>query len=416
MLCPINSCRCSKYNTVRHCPGCPVWRQIKEARQDRAGEMQKTWELQGEAVLQAPQQEGTRGQAPWGQPPWGWPPQQERPGDQAPCGQALQPVRPRGQAPWGRPPQQEGSRIQARWGQPPQPGSAPQRRAHMPLDDRLAFAAAPEQNPGGQGGMKRLQEKRRPAALILEPKDVVYLYDGSLSGFFCCVYESVYLRELPAEILSMKEAQPTLLQTKEILPDREKSAKVRASIPKRISEDALDLVETVFLSCLKQRELRSLRFLLLGYREGSKALDMLGHPDVAPLLEAEKHVLKEAHLLKGFVRFSDYDGVLAANITPKNFILPFIANHFCARYAEENFIIYDKAHQAGLIYQDRVRSIVRLEEMPFPQAEAEEERYRALWKKFYHTIAIESRINPRCRMTHMPKRYWENMTEMRELL
>jgi hypothetical protein len=29
-------------------------------------------------------------------------------------------------------------------------------------------------------------------------------------------------------------------------------------------------------------------------------------------------------------------------------------------------------------------------------------------------VAIEGRENPRCRMTHMPKRYWENMVEMQE--
>jgi probable DNA metabolism protein len=126
--------------------------------------------------------------------------------------------------------------------------------------------------------------------------------------------------------------------------------------------------------------------------------------------------MKEAHNLKGFVRFSDYSGILAARITPKNFILPYIAGHFCARYANEKFIIFDKTHNAGLIYQDMRRMIVSLEEFPFPQASETEEHYRALWKNFYHTIAIEARINPRCRMTHMPKRYWENMTEMSELL
>ena len=37
--------------------------------------------------------------------------------------------------------------------------------------------------------------------------------------------------------------------------------------------------------------------------------------------------------------------------------------------------------------------------------------YRRLWRRFYDTIAIEERRNPKCRMTHMPKRYWNTMTE-----
>ena len=41
----------------------------------------------------------------------------------------------------------------------------------------------------------------------------------------------------------------------------------------------------------------------------------------------------------------------------------------------------------------------------------EEALYRRLWRSFYDTISIEERYNPRCRMTHMPKRYWGTMTE-----
>ena len=43
-----------------------------------------------------------------------------------------------------------------------------------------------------------------------------------------------------------------------------------------------------------------------------------------------------------------------------------------------------------------------------------EAKYRLLWKRFYDTIAIRERENPRCRMTHMPKRYWGTMTEFQD--
>ena len=41
----------------------------------------------------------------------------------------------------------------------------------------------------------------------------------------------------------------------------------------------------------------------------------------------------------------------------------------------------------------------------------EERDFRALWRRFYDTVAIQGRENPRCRMTHMPKRFWGDMTE-----
>ncbi|MCL1975945.1 MAG: TIGR03915 family putative DNA repair protein [Firmicutes bacterium] len=254
------------------------------------------------------------------------------------------------------------------------------------------------------------------ADIIKQTSDKGYLYDGGLAGFFCCVYESVYQRELPYGIYAKYSHEPCLLPLKHIYTDISKAGKVRASIPKKISARALQMVENVFLSCLEERELALLRFLLLGYSEGSNITKQWGRAEIAPLLAAERHLWGECHLLQGFVRFSDHQGVLIAVISPKNYVLPYIAGHFINRYSSENFMIYDKTHQAALIYHDRRQDIIPVQDIEFPALAAEEEEYRELWKCFYHTVAIEERANPRCRMTHMPKRYWENMTEMHDLL
>jgi len=242
---------------------------------------------------------------------------------------------------------------------------------------------------------------------------LTYQYDGSLEGFYCCVFESVYQKEAPAAVERADEAQYRLFPPKVIETDPEKADRVRQSIPAKISPEALDLTETVFCSCLEEKELRLLRFLLRGYREGGAFLRR-GYSDeqLAALLGARKHLMGEAHLLKGFIRFADYDGHLAASITPKNFVLPFIAGHFAARYRNENFLIFDKTHKAALIYENRSMRMAAAEHIEFPAVSEEEARYRALWKHFYDTVAIESRTNHLCRMTHMPKRYWENMIEM----
>ena len=57
---------------------------------------------------------------------------------------------------------------------------------------------------------------------------------------------------------------------------------------------------------------------------------------------------------------------------------------------------------------------IPMEELTPPPPDRTGAEYRALWKRFYDTIAIEGRLNPRCRMSHMPRRYWENMTEFTE--
>lgn len=256
----------------------------------------------------------------------------------------------------------------------------------------------------------------QPKKKLAAPASVVFIYDGSLQGFFCCVHECVYSHQLPCAIVCENDAEPTMFETRLIETDAKKADDVLCSIPKKISERALEIVQTVFLSCLEEKELALLNFLLLGYESGRRTPYMLGHPHVATVLDAEKHLGGEAHLLRGFVRFSDYNGFLGSTISPKNFILPFIQKHFVMRYSSENFMIYDKTHKAALIYENRKARIVPLEGIDFPEADENEEKYRALWKQFYNTIAIEARENPRCRMTHMPKRYWENMLEVKDLL
>lgn len=255
--------------------------------------------------------------------------------------------------------------------------------------------------------------RRKPLATL---SDVQYLYDGGLMGLYTCVHACVYSGQLPLDIQPEHLAAPTLLSTRFIQTDEEKAARVRGAIARKISPRALELCETVFLSCLEQKEIKTLRFLLLAFEEGPGVLSMLHHPAVATMLKAERHLLGEAHLLLGFIRFSDHDGVLVSTIQPKNFALPFIADHFIDRFPQETFMIYDKTHGAALIYEKGRSQIVELAEMAAFAVSDEEAQYRSLWKQFYNTLAIEARYNPKCRMTHMPKRYWAEMTEMRELL
>ena len=251
---------------------------------------------------------------------------------------------------------------------------------------------------------------------LTKAADLRYIYDGTLAGFYCCVHESVYAREFPLEILPMDKAEASLLPEKFIATDPEKSKRVRTSVTTKISPRARSLLEMVFLSCLTEKELHMLRFLLYGYESACDISQRIAEPRVATLLDAERHLLGERHLLLGFVRFSDYDGLLAATITPKNFVLPLLRTHFVGRYPNEDFVIVDKTHSHALLYQNKVCELMPVDSVNFPAPSEKEERCRSLWKSFYNTIAIASRANEKCRMTHMPKRYWENMIEVAHLL
>ena len=241
--------------------------------------------------------------------------------------------------------------------------------------------------------------------------NIAYVYDGSFEGLLCCVYESYYQRELPSVIFHHGQAQATLFPVKEIETDPVSAKKVEHSIARSISREALRLVRLCYLSNMEERELAILRFLRIGYKIGPPVTNMLAHDDVRPITKSAQNVERESHFYKGFLRFSEYGGALVATIEPKNFVLPVIAPHFCDRFPGEQFFIYDKSHSCAFAHQNGEKNFIQLEHLELPPASEEEEKYRALWKRFYNTIAIEGRNNPKLRMGNMSKRYWGNMTE-----
>ncbi|SDN90067.1 TIGR03915 family putative DNA repair protein [Acetanaerobacterium elongatum] len=246
---------------------------------------------------------------------------------------------------------------------------------------------------------------------MLNRADLVYEYDGSFHGLMCCVFESYVYQEIPADILSPDTEQTTLLQRRVIVTDEQKAERVLASIPKTMGGEVLDFVWRAYLTCIERKELYILLFLRLGFTHGRRVMNMLADDVVHTLTQAVRHLDREAHLLKGFIRFSITNGALLAEIDPKNSVLPVLVQHFCERYPEERFLIYDKTHAMALAYEPHRPVIFPLEALEQPEPDEEELAFRRLWQLFYDTIEVKGRHNPKCRMTHMPKRYWGNMTE-----
>lgn len=241
--------------------------------------------------------------------------------------------------------------------------------------------------------------------------DLIYLYDGSFDGLLCCVFESYDKKEIPADVVSPDGREGSLFSRREVPTDGQKARRVAASIPRKMGREALEFIQHAFLTCFDKKELYILLFLRLGYVHGPSVMQMLANDIVHTLFTAVQHLEKESHLFKGFLRFSIFNNVLVGEIEPKNLVLPLLVRHFCERYPEERFLIHDKTHGMGLIYQPYESAVIPIGKLELPEADEEERSFRELWQLFYDTIEVQGRHNPQCRMSHMPKRYWRNMTE-----
>ena len=242
---------------------------------------------------------------------------------------------------------------------------------------------------------------------------LVYRYDGSYPGFLCCVAEIFHDKVLPADIQLLDEPQMTLCPVKAVATDQARADRVEGWIKNEISPQVREMVRRGFLTCMEHKELRLVRFILLGRKHGDKVRQLKVREEVFEIEQALRYLNNEANRYIEFIRFVDLGEFLAAQIEPSNSVLPMIAEHFCDRFPEENLMIFDRTHGLGFLHRRGSRGeFFQADALELPPVSGEEAAYQALWKRFYERIAVEGRINPKLRMTHMPKRYWNLMLEV----
>lgn len=239
-------------------------------------------------------------------------------------------------------------------------------------------------------------------------------YDGSFAGFLSCVFYCYVNQEEPVQFLTLADPCCSLYPLRTVETDRERARQVYRSLLEALGREGRELAVRGFLTCLPDREVWLWRLIEKGRREGPSFARDLTDPVVDRVRKAVRHLEHEAELLRGFVRFSELEGALVGEIGPKNRVLPLLRPHFCARFPQETFLLHDATHQEVLLHRPGRWTILPVEDFQMGPPGEEELAWRGLWRSFYHTISIQERYNPKCRMTHMPKRYWGYMTEFQE--
>lgn len=237
-----------------------------------------------------------------------------------------------------------------------------------------------------------------------------YRYDGTFAGFLTCVWDALEHQTEPVEFLLFGDGA-SLWEERAMDPDEQRARRLYAALAKRVSPAFQKLIARGFLTCLPQKELDLLVLIRRGLREGDRVRLDLSDPVMARVNLALTKMWTEWDHLKGFVRFSDLDGFLVGEIEPKNRVLPLLAPHFAARYSGERLALYDRTHHEIFLSDQGQWKLLPAGDFHTAPAGGEERAFRAMWRKYYETIAIEGRLNPKCQSTHLPKRYRHVMTE-----
>jgi probable DNA metabolism protein len=244
---------------------------------------------------------------------------------------------------------------------------------------------------------------------------LILTYDGSFDGLLTVIYECYYQKLKPYDVQVEGEKEKDFLsQYLFIETENNKADKVYRSIEEKISSTALKNCYYAFLSDEDTKNMAIYRYIRLGFKQGKDVDSLLTTKTVADLHDLARKVTRERHRMLGLTRFSELvGGILYGKIQPKYNIISLIAPHFAKRLGAEKWMIHDAGRNL-LVVGNQGKWLMREYKMEEEiMLHEREEFFRTLWKEFHQSIAIKDRKNPKLQQQFMPKRYWENLTEMK---
>lgn len=240
---------------------------------------------------------------------------------------------------------------------------------------------------------------------------MVLLYDGTFEGFLSLVYEVYYEKLHVSTILKKMPESLVFERLHEIFTDETKAQKVLHALQKRLNQAQQKTIFHVLLCDTKSYEMALLDYIKIGFKN-PKALGNINNPSLFYIQCLEKELVSLVHKMYGFTRFETLeDGSLYARIETKFNVLPFLGEHFAKRLGNFSFIIHDIKRSLAFVKTDSAQEIRTVESSQTPTYSEEEERFKALWKTFFHATAIENRHNPKLQRNFVPLLYRTYMSE-----
>lgn len=241
----------------------------------------------------------------------------------------------------------------------------------------------------------------------------IYLYDGSLQGFYTAVFDA-YKNNNQNVNISWQSVQYTLdCNVYVIATDPEKAERISRFIRQKTQGEVRRHIAVSFKSGAPDKENIIYAFLCKLFKHGEKATEMHNDSAVSAFFTLSRAVLHECHLMQGFIRFKQCENQLYyASFAPDHDVTELIMPHFTQRFPRQQLIIHDTTRNiAGLYNGSRSLIINCPENFSAPNFSHDEELFSNMWKMYFNTITVSGRENKKLQDRCMPRRYRKFMNE-----
>lgn len=241
----------------------------------------------------------------------------------------------------------------------------------------------------------------------------VYLYNNSFESLMHLISKIILLKNNPDNIKNRVNYEPNLLDN--IIDLELKDTKELKLFLNSFSLDILHTVYYVYLSENDNKELIIYYFLKNALKYHNEIYLHRNLKCVNMAINISNYVGREAHKLKGFLRFKLLkNNFYYAEISPTNNVIEILSNHFKKRLKNEYWLIKDVNRNIYALYDKKNVYYLTDKEIVSLNLELDnkEEKFEDLWKSFFETVAIKERQNFKVQRNFMPKKYWNYILEM----
>ncbi len=182
------------------------------------------------------------------------------------------------------------------------------------------------------------------------------------------------------------------------------------SIPKKFLEEA------AIVACHKDRERYDLLYRILWRLcfENKNLLRIVTDEDTIKFYTLFKAVRRDAYKITAFLRFREVfynqEEYFVAWYEPEHFSLELKLDFFKTRFKNMKWSIltpYRAAHWNG--------THINLEDNPDRALYPKDDQIEKYWIKYYASIFNPARVKKQAMMSQMPKKYWKNMPETKQI-
>lgn len=267
----------------------------------------------------------------------------------------------------------------------------------------------------------------------------VLIYDNSFEGLLCALYTFFTLSNRKVNAIAdttsdarvdaidniiadaVKEIRITseglyqaglFDETQDIDAKEEIADKMSSIIKSKICRSALENLYLLYLSEASSAHELMVSYLCLGFKYSSKIDGFMTNDVIKEAMTICRRVRLEKHRFLGFIRFSEIKpGLFYSKFDPDYNILPLITPHFAKRMSNEDFIIHDEKRNIAAVCSKSEFIISEVDPNSIVVSSEDDLYWQKLWKNFYESITIKSRLNKKQMLGYMPSRYWKNLNE-----